>query len=343
MKNLIHITLFSLISLVASFQTKLNGQCENTSFYFRTQTDLNNFYRNYSSCTTVYGIIIEGTNIVDLTPLRNITSIRAYLIIRNCPLLSTLNGLGNLTSTETFGLINNDMMTNASSVQNLNVYGTLNIVDNAILQSFVNNTINLINARVELNPKLTRIALPKAKVISNDLTIYNNNSLTRLDELTNLIKVGNVLFIANNFYLFSLMNFSSSLRIANEVIITNNAKLSYCEAAAVCDRIFAGRATISGNGARCTNVSKVATYCFSRTRDDVSEINIYPNPVRDMINIEGLQYAQVSVYSTDGVMMREFNNVNGILRIETSNWNPGIYIIKISDNDATLAKQIAVQ
>lgn len=30
MKNLIHITLFSLISLVASFQTKLNGQCENT-------------------------------------------------------------------------------------------------------------------------------------------------------------------------------------------------------------------------------------------------------------------------------------------------------------------------
>jgi hypothetical protein len=69
-------------------------------FYFRSQSDIDNFPSNYPGCTHLAGGItqIRGNDITNLDSLYVITSIGGSLEIRHNPMLTNLEGLRNVTS-----------------------------------------------------------------------------------------------------------------------------------------------------------------------------------------------------------------------------------------------------
>lgn len=75
---------------------------------------------------------------------------------------------------------------------------------------------------------------------------------------------------------------------------------------------------------------------------DIQEIDndtfiLYPNPVKEMLNISGDEYMLINIYNSLGqnVYSTEcYSNIN----IDTSNWNPGLYIVNINGNTYKILK-----
>ncbi|MBE9468303.1 MAG: DUF5018 domain-containing protein [Bacteroidetes bacterium] len=74
--------------------------------------------------------------------------------------------------------------------------------------------------------------------------------------------------------------------------------------------------------------------------DDVNmnNINIYPNPVRDMLHIGNLTNVQnITISNVIGQKVKTINNINSQeLHINTSDFERGIYIISITDNNGNV-------
>ena len=76
------------------------------------------------------------------------------------------------------------------------------------------------------------------------------------------------------------------------------------------------------------------------------EFNIYPNPTRKELNVEfpsSIQKASVAVYSVLGslVLQVELDQFNS--KINTSEWNTGVYIMNISTPNFSQTKRIVKQ
>ena len=76
------------------------------------------------------------------------------------------------------------------------------------------------------------------------------------------------------------------------------------------------------------------------------EFNVYPNPADLELNVEfptSIQKASVSVYSVLGslVLQAELDQFNS--KINTSEWNSGVYIMNISTSDFSETKRIIKQ
>jgi len=67
------------------------------NYFFNTQTDVDNFQKNYPNCTELQGNVVVQGDITNLDGLANITSVSGNLEINNSPTLVNLNGLRNLT------------------------------------------------------------------------------------------------------------------------------------------------------------------------------------------------------------------------------------------------------
>ena len=64
-----------------------------------------------------------------------------------------------------------------------------------------------------------------------------------------------------------------------------------------------------------------------------SKITLYPNPVKDFcqFNLDKTQKANITIYSSTGSKMQQLDlySENGNFKLETANFNPGLYVIKI--------------
>jgi hypothetical protein len=67
-----------------------------------------------------------------------------------------------------------------------------------------------------------------------------------------------------------------------------------------------------------------------------TKVLMHPNPVRDMLNIvidEALEGEKtISVYNLPGQLQYSTNFSNGILSLDLSTLNPGMYLVKITDS-----------
>ncbi len=105
-----------------------------------TQEEVNNFPIEYPNCTEVTGSFFVGGNInypfsdiVDLTPLSQITTLNSFSYIQHNPNLTSLAGLENLTTANSlFFIEDNDSLTDLSELQFTQV-NTLIIRDNDML------------------------------------------------------------------------------------------------------------------------------------------------------------------------------------------------------------------
>lgn len=73
---------------------------------------------------------------------------------------------------------------------------------------------------------------------------------------------------------------------------------------------------------------------------------ISPNPAKDYVNInlrDGLEGARVDVYNVLGkrIMSSEISSINS--RLNVSNWNSGIYLVRVSNGEVSQTKRLVKQ
>ena len=84
---------------------------------------------------------------------------------------------------------------------------------------------------------------------------------------------------------------------------------------------------------------------FSANKD--FQISVYPNPASDflIINTSTEQNIAISIYNVSGqrVYLSENTSVNGEEKISLSDFNPGVYIIKLQSQNNSISKRIIIQ
>ncbi len=69
-----------------------------------------------------------------------------------------------------------------------------------------------------------------------------------------------------------------------------------------------------------------------------SELNIYPNPVKDILTIEGENISTVEIIDINGRVVKTINNIKSSKIIDISSLNQGIYFIKTGNTVQKLVK-----
>lgn len=106
-----------------------------------TQAEVDNFALLYPDCSMIpSSLTISGPDITDLTPLSGLTAVTGgigqSLKIEECPLLTSLEGLNNLTTVYSALVINNNpQLTNIEALSNLSSLESFFISENDILQN----------------------------------------------------------------------------------------------------------------------------------------------------------------------------------------------------------------
>src|SRR5690606_10450864 len=208
------------------------GGCPSGSFTLTTQQQIDDFGAMYAHCTDItlnsltIGFLLgpNATDITDLTPLQNISSINGTLYIYYNPLLSDLNGLNGITNIAgSLTIFANSVMTNIDGLNNLTSIGG--------------------NLSIRFNPQLTNLeALNSLTSIGGDLSITNNIALTDISGLQNIDP--------------STIGGTSGLRIVN------NPLLAVCNLPNFCAYLQgSGPRAISGNKTTCLNEAAVQAEC----------------------------------------------------------------------------------
>src|SRR5690606_37323692 len=258
------------------FTLGLKAQCPTGDVILNSQTEVDAFATNYPNCTEISGSLqISGSDITDLSPLSNLTSVGGYLQINDNSNLTNLDGLSNLTSVGGNLYISaNSSLTNLYGLNNLTSVGVnLYIVSNSNLTS-LDGLSNLTSVGGHLtinnNSSLTNLdGLNNLTSVGGHLTINSNSSLTNLDGLSNLTSVGGYLYIQSNSSLTDISGLQNidpaSILEAYGVglYIVDNTSLSVCNLPNFCTYLQgSGARNISGNAGDCISEAAVTAACI---------------------------------------------------------------------------------
>ena len=72
-------------------------------------------------------------------------------------------------------------------------------------------------------------------------------------------------------------------------------------------------------------------------------IQVFPNPAEEMFQIQGQPFRHVQVTSLDGRVFYEKEGLFEDLKINTADWTPGFYLVRISDGNATAQRKLIVK
>lgn len=339
--------------------------CPDTSFTFATQLDIDIFQSLYPMCSVIpdsVNVTIMGDSITSLGPLAQIVVYMGRLEIRDCPMLTNLNGLHNITTIgndSTDGLILRNLIidsikflsqlsfvTGEFTIKNCNslvtlrglnllykVDGPITITDNAVLKN-VNglDSLNYIGEMLEIseNPQL------------NTLT-----GLTNVDTLLGGPNGG--IIIRDNDVLTNLLGFfHDSTVIMGDLEIMSNTDLNMCAVPSICNYLanppWGAIISISGNTTGCNSQAQVIADCAFVTVEDIEydeyKAIVTPNPVTDHYQIiaEYVWYT-AEVYDAAGRNVQTIQAGNGPLF--EFNHKPGIYFFKIF-GDAGIVETVQV-
>ena len=75
---------------------------------------------------------------------------------------------------------------------------------------------------------------------------------------------------------------------------------------------------------------------------NAEEINVYPNPATNVINVANAENAQVSVFDINGKLMVSVESASANQTIDASNFANGLYFVRITDGNNVVTKKINV-
>lgn len=331
---------------------------------FTTQAEIDSFQTNYPGCTEIEGnVTISGNNITNLNGLNMVNSIGQSLDLSYNDVLTSLNGLDNLTSLKNLSIENNNLLTNLTGLEGLDsIEGFFGITGNSALT----NLTGLDNLRyigghlvIEFNGALTSLTgLNNLTSIGSLFQLYGNDALTSLTGLEGLTFIGGSLHIYHN---NALLNLSGPDNVDGSSIaalyIMNNSSLSSCAAQCICD-FFAnpqhGDYEIVQNSPGCNSPEEVEAACgvgFSENHPRQDELTIFPNPVSDQTSITFI------LEHTDNVKLEIVNMMGQIVAaiIDESlshgehqvNWNAeklpsGIYFFRLTTVSQSSTEKMVV-
>ena len=247
-----------LLFVAMAFSSPVWAQdCTPESITIASQVEVDGFQADHGPCNTVTGVLyILGSDIVDLSPLSDLTNVGRYLHIDFNPVLTNLDGLSALTSVGGLDIESNDALTNLNGLSALtSVDGYLSIQNNAALidldglsaltsvggQLAINSNDALTNLnglsaltsvfRLEIynNAALTNLdGLSALASLGGWIYVYVNDALTNLDGLSALTSVGGGLEISYNAVLTNLDGLSALISVGQGVRIENNPSLAAC-------------------------------------------------------------------------------------------------------------------
>ncbi|RYY00549.1 T9SS sorting signal type C domain-containing protein [bacterium] len=212
------------LSMQCDFNFCPSGYVEITS-----QEEIDNFTTIYPNCTQITGSLqISGDDITDLSPLNGIESVSDWFSIYDCPQLTEINGLTNLThiGTDIYIGYNN----NLTSLEGL---------------SGVTHSTNYIY--IEFNPLLESLTgLNYLSTFEGQILIVGNENLT---DISNLQAIE-----AENIYYLNIED-NENLEICN---LTN-----FCAFLSNPDSYY----YISGNSQNCSSAEIILGNCLSENCD----------------------------------------------------------------------------
>ncbi|MEM1127356.1 MAG: hypothetical protein AAGI71_11945, partial [Bacteroidota bacterium] len=187
-----------------------------------------------SAYTEVTGsLTIEGADITDVSGLSTLTTVGGSLRVINNPVLSTLDGLDNLTSVASFVDISvNASLQNIQGLQSLTTIGS-------ILQ-------------IEDHPVLTSLSgLENLTSIGGFLDLVRNDALTDLRGLEGLTSLPDAFFVISHANLQTLEGLQNLTSVDGRVQIQGNGSLERLRGLGNLSSI-GGRLDINSNGALTT-------------------------------------------------------------------------------------------
>jgi hypothetical protein len=232
----------------------LSQSCLPEGITFSTQEEIDNFQNNYPGCTEIEGeVTINGLDINNLSGLSVLTAVGGNLIIIKNDLLTSLAGLNALTTVGGYleigdvGDEGNLLLSSLNGLENLTSTGSgLTIRFNPSLTSFegLNSLTSLGEGGfllIQVNDALTDItALSNLTLVGGPLRVEYNASLTTLAGLENIIP-GSV----------------------TDLFITANSLLTNCEVQSICAYLAnpTGTVFIFNNAPGCEHPADIAVAC----------------------------------------------------------------------------------
>ena len=94
----------------------------------------------------------------------------------------------------------------------------------------------------------------------------------------------------------------------------------------------------TGNGMYTTQVACQTACVITAINEDISNISVYPNPVKDVLTIEG-NYTSVDIYDVFGKLVL---SAEAKQTINVSSLSSGVYMLKINTKQGTATQKITV-
>ena len=187
-----------------------------------TQLAIDSFPNNF---TEIEGnVLISGTNVTNLSPLSNLTTVGGSIEISSTSFLYTLNGLQNLS-----GDVSGDLVIRSNS--NLSQIDVLSQLGNVAGQ-----------LRIANNRRLVQIdGLSNMESVGANVEISQNGNLKEVDGLSGLQNIGGDLFVKNNEKLVNLDGFDNVVSVGGGIEISSNKGLERLSG-------FNGLTYVGGNG-----------------------------------------------------------------------------------------------
>jgi len=197
--------------------------CTPDNIMLSSQAEVDNFQVNHGPCDTVTGNLgISGNDIVDLSPLSALTTVRGDffsggIFIWGNTALTNLNGLSALTSVGGYlEIFNNTALTNLNGLSALTSVGYFTIFNNTALANLDGlpalTTVDG-SLTIEYNTALTNLNGLSALTSVVNLEIWNNPTLANLEGLSGLTTVRGTLRIGYNTALTNLNGLSALTRV----------------------------------------------------------------------------------------------------------------------------------
>jgi hypothetical protein len=372
------------------------------NYYFYSQAEIDSFQVNYPGCTELHGDVMIVWDITNLNGLNNLISIGNNLTIDHTALsnfsgleqlnliggffdiwandsLSSLTGLGSLTSIGGFRIAHNDAITDLTGLGYIDsIDGGLTIEDNKTMASLTGlENLTYLGGNLSINDNDTLINLTglnnltsiggylyinNNKILS-DLTeleglistgsgfyIGANDSLTNLTGLENVISVGGELYIISN---NSLTDISGIKNIdestISELNINSNSSLSSCDIQSICDYLASpnGYTYIYNNNTGCNSRQEIVTACEVGLNDSSSPKShfiIYPNPSSATITIkttELLNLGELTILNVNGQALDQYQIKEPRTVIDISHLAEGVYFVRFtSENEVGMFKVV---
>ena len=340
LSHLLFVIFFSFIGL------KSQESCTLGSTVFIRQNQLDSFFILNPNCVHVDNIDIFGQNITNLKALKNLKNID-ILSIRNTKIKSLL-GLENLNRCRRVSISKNNILSELKILKNLHFSNLVSITNNDSLTSFEGlSGDSLKTIIIEGNKKVKNLTGLDSKycseltIFGDDLLNFGNHKLVGLEYLfielaSRLDSIGT--FPVSKLYLgaTTIIDITeiNHLKYLNDLELVYNYDLSNCSIDVICQNLdnpnFRLKVIANSNG--CNNIEEIREKCITKTENEavLNQIEIYPQPIINEINIKGLMEAKdYKIINMTGKIIQ-----NGLTKgnIDAANLPTGCYILQISLN-----------